>query len=720
MATHTRMARAFFSTSRHDLPRSAEAATAAPARAAGVVAATGLSGCGGAADLHGGRRGLSPAELESTVSGRPVHHLAAKPLASTTAGAGPGGPGGGGGGSSSAVSLDGDASAGVAGVGRRFLSPSVTIESKVPMVATLGRGSGRYRGFTCQEVCECRMGPRHDRGRLAARRTSAPRAAQRPGARRATARPGARGAAEVALRTATARKPSIMELATTYSREFLLSCRVRRQDLCGRMEAPLLPVLVLEAGIRRGRAASTHRSEPTWMVPLHAKVMHSGEGEEEDGKDGPFKAKATCVASPVGAGTQGPQELFLQGGPKLESVEHTVRQSPSPASAAAPSAARGRAVTAEVCAADERAGSIHSTRDRSLGRGTLRGSRPPAATLDGRAWRRRPEQGPYTDREAHVASARFRCRSLGADVVPERAETGASTRAGARWSRGEEAHKPVDLQREVRSLLNKISPDNSSSILAQLTRIRPTSEENFKIVAQLAMNKALDDPFYSEIYARVIKTFIASCPASASGASFQDVVLAQCEKTFNDFFGQPETLADGCQGDEVAAKHRLHAHAFMRLVGHLLQRRVICPELLRRYLHTMLLVDLEDSDAAQFWPPRAWIECACELLVTVGRELSFIPEGKVILKTATSRLHFWRELRRSGSDDDASSSFVYPPRIQFLIQDVTDMSKNNWTDVSFTEKGVAEKAKCKVCRHRPQSAAAAVKRALSAGPRTSW
>merc|ERR1712061_557210 len=103
----------------------------------------------------------------------------------------------------------------------------------------------------------------------------------------------------------------------------------------------------------------------------------------------------------------------------------------------------------------------------------------------------------------------------------------------------------------------------------------------------------------------------------------------------------------------------------------------------------MLLVD-QDIENQRLVPPRAWIECACELLTTVGRELSFIPQGKLILRAATSKLQYWRERRRSGCDDDASSSFVYPPRIQFLIQDVTDISKKGWLSDTFVEKGVAE------------------------------
>ncbi|CAE8633592.1 unnamed protein product, partial [Polarella glacialis] len=60
------------------------------------------------------------------------------------------------------------------------------------------------------------------------------------------------------------------------------------------------------------------------------------------------------------------------------------------------------------------------------------------------------------------------------------------------------------LVREVRSLLNKISPENESVIIQRFAALQIIGSEAFPIIASLILEKAVSEPFYSEVYARVL------------------------------------------------------------------------------------------------------------------------------------------------------------------------------------------------------------------------
>jgi len=302
--------------------------------------------------------------------------------------------------------------------------------------------------------------------------------------------------------------------------------------------------------------------------------------------------------------------------------------------------------------------------------------------------------------------------------------------AARRSTSADSAHsqegRPLKLKREVRALLNKISPENEASILAQLANLEVSSTEDLRMLANLTIEKALCDPFYSEVYAKAIgKLSVAyrmiplrrrgghdgggtkghghggldgDCSPGVTGfSSFTETILEQCSGTFEKFFGRTHLLDDDdTESEEEMARRRQRAQAYMRLLGHLhMGHGIISTSSLLKTLNRLLLIN-QDTSHKREWPPKAWIECACELLYTVGRELSRSPQGKMILKAATESLSRWKDFRQKDVSGENVPACVFPPRIQFMVQDIIEASLRGWPSHPHDEKGVPEKAKCKM------------------------
>lgn len=264
--------------------------------------------------------------------------------------------------------------------------------------------------------------------------------------------------------------------------------------------------------------------------------------------------------------------------------------------------------------------------------------------------------------------------------------------------------KIATLKREVQALLNKISPENRSSLLPQLLKLGVRSAKGLSMICTMMVEKALGDAFYSALYADCIQSLCwehdtiprlngsactcsdRDCGSNPRGnslleldldqmekdcESFEVMVLHSCHLMFRSFFLTPEILdnetedvAKSLGDDEMSAVdiRRQRAKACMRLFGHLCLRSILPDSTLLSYLQELL--EPPRGSSAR-WPPKAWIECACELLVTVSKSLEGTVSGSRILAPAIAKLRRLMHLK-------IQDSHVFPSRIRFMIQDILD------------------------------------------------
>lgn len=323
------------------------------------------------------------------------------------------------------------------------------------------------------------------------------------------------------------------------------------------------------------------------------------------------------------------------------------------------------------------------------------------------------------EREAISEDFESDCKAVPEDLETDTAK--ATNRAPSVDSlRGGDSRR-MKLWREVRALLNKISPENEAPIVSQMSALHIEDAEDVKTVARATVEKAMSDPFYAEIYARAISKLALdsqiSCgalghcssdsdsskseggigPWSFRGAPshciFTDAVLNHCERTFDKFFCKPETLGESSTSEDVSNR-RNRATAFIRLLGELYKVGILRTGPLQQCIDKLLLARQDRQKFPTHWPPKAWIECSCELLTICGKDLMRNTPGKSILKTSAERLERWKDFRSydvPGSGGDMVQ--VYPARIQFMIQDVVEAYGKGFP--SCDAKGAA-KARCKM------------------------
>mmetsp|Transcript_64328 Transcript_64328/g.141779 ORF Transcript_64328/g.141779 Transcript_64328/m.141779 type:complete len:810 (+) Transcript_64328:155-2584(+) len=300
-----------------------------------------------------------------------------------------------------------------------------------------------------------------------------------------------------------------------------------------------------------------------------------------------------------------------------------------------------------------------------------------------------------------------------------------SSRAGSggAMASGAGLTRPPSLERSLKALLNKVSPENTEVICTRLLSLPVTCAADLVLVSNFVTDQALNDPFFSEVYAdAIVRLCLESQPVpSASLASsgvaagpvalleFADVFFDDFRRRFLGFFGDARLLSeeagqerDGEEaeqaGDTSVARRR--ATACVRLMGHLYLRGVIPDVHLQRSLHHLLSVPQNCAEAHGCdWqsPPKEWVECACELLQTVGPGLRLTGAGRfkgaerTPVSFAVGRLNRWKDVCCEKTEGKAggAQSFVYPPRIRFRMQDILEACASG----SWVERGAESRAK---------------------------
>lgn len=243
------------------------------------------------------------------------------------------------------------------------------------------------------------------------------------------------------------------------------------------------------------------------------------------------------------------------------------------------------------------------------------------------------------------------------------------------------------LRRELRSLLNKISPDNEYVIVDRLLCML-NDREGCESLATMIMEKATRDPFQSEVYARTTSRLaLDSCVnvnVDKSGevlsgpTYFKKCVLLECRKQYKLFFAgglkleafDTETAEDE-EKVEKAAKLRDRAQAVVRFFGNLYLERIVGLSLLEQCFNQCLQLETPLKDAHP--PHQVWLECALELLETAGcKVLSTTTRGKTLQNDVMHRLKSWKDLCQPGTGGK-EKVYALSTRMRVLICNTLDI-----------------------------------------------
>eukprot|EP00884_Botryococcus_braunii_P007326 jgi/Botrbrau1/16595/Bobra.0068s0025.1 len=261
----------------------------------------------------------------------------------------------------------------------------------------------------------------------------------------------------------------------------------------------------------------------------------------------------------------------------------------------------------------------------------------------------------------------------------------------------EEAKK----QKEIKGLLNKITPEKYDTIKEQLVQIKYLDVKTLRGLIDQIFDKALGEPTFCRIYAQLcadLSPDMPSFPAVPANAetgepgqeavNFRRELLNKCQVEFEE--GTAAMLAvarrekadaeakrkeDQEEGEitsedakarrlqEVKAaaaelKARQRALGNIQFIGQLYKHGMLIEKIMHECLKSLLI---EDNN-----PKQEDVECLCKLLTTVGKQIDSNPKSGQAMDA-----YFFRIQRMSTNKG-------LEARLRFMLQDVIDLRRSHW------------------------------------------
>jgi len=259
-----------------------------------------------------------------------------------------------------------------------------------------------------------------------------------------------------------------------------------------------------------------------------------------------------------------------------------------------------------------------------------------------------------------------------------------STSANAYRMQAECRSKSEEIRRTVQSLLNKICPENVATIVDRISKIDVNEVEQLEVIIELIFKKALAEPHYCETYADLVfslKSVFPEFPSHDGGrpVAFRSSVLNICQNEFEEMMqsglelDEKEKALEDAEEIELCRKRcKDRMCANMRFIGHLYLRKLLSPKVIGS-----VICELTCCNNVEQLPEEYAVECACELLLSIGHTLEELPIGAAAVCQVCGRL---LEVK---SKKTPAGKHVYCKRIQFMIQDLLDTRAAGWAKKMF-------------------------------------
>mmetsp|Transcript_2432 Transcript_2432/g.6875 ORF Transcript_2432/g.6875 Transcript_2432/m.6875 type:complete len:594 (-) Transcript_2432:405-2186(-) len=231
----------------------------------------------------------------------------------------------------------------------------------------------------------------------------------------------------------------------------------------------------------------------------------------------------------------------------------------------------------------------------------------------------------------------------------------------------------VSLPRLVQGLLNKVCPENVDAIGEKLARIQVRTVGDLDSLAALLFKKALADSHYCDTYADLAFKLSSALPkfhvpGTAEPHSFHSALRATVVQELDSlpaastFSKEDGVLLDAAELEFCRRQRKECMLANVRFAGRLFLRRLLPPGVVGDALVELTLCDNRD-----LLPEEHVLDCACELLLSIGYTLQEMQGGKKAIERVLGRLS--ELVQREGA---------YSKRIQFLVQDVVETRAAGW------------------------------------------
>lgn len=231
------------------------------------------------------------------------------------------------------------------------------------------------------------------------------------------------------------------------------------------------------------------------------------------------------------------------------------------------------------------------------------------------------------------------------------------------------------LLKVFRGHLNKLTPQKYDSLIVKMGALDLSGPERLGSVIDLVFDKAVDEPGFCELYAKVCKVI------ATKNSEFSHHLLKKCQAEFEtpDLYSgldvedrkveiekETEATKKKMLYEELYEDMRLRRKKYLgtiKLIGEMYKFGLLSPKIIGLCM-AHLIGEASNEN----------IECLCSLIATVGSKMASEPEEaiKMSIKNTLGILHDFANSKKT------NELFTLESRIKFKILDTIDLSRRNW------------------------------------------
>ncbi|XP_053368677.1 eukaryotic translation initiation factor 4 gamma 2a [Clarias gariepinus] len=253
-------------------------------------------------------------------------------------------------------------------------------------------------------------------------------------------------------------------------------------------------------------------------------------------------------------------------------------------------------------------------------------------------------------------------------------------------SSNEKEHQDA-IFRKVRGILNKLTPEKFDKLCLELLNVGVDSKLVLKGIILLIVDKALEEPKYSSLYAQLCLRLAEDAPnfdtqpseiqsSQKQSTTFRRLLISKLQDEFENRTRNVDIYdkRDGpltSEEEEQRAIAKIKMLGNIKFIGELGKLDLIHESILHKCIKTLL----EKKRRVQLKDMGEDLECLCQIMRTVGPRLDHE-------KARSLMDQYFSRMRSLMNNKDL------PSRIRFLLQDTSELRENNWVPrKAFNDNG---------------------------------
>uniref|UniRef100_A0A673CII9 Eukaryotic translation initiation factor 4 gamma 2 n=1 Tax=Sphaeramia orbicularis TaxID=375764 RepID=A0A673CII9_9TELE len=231
--------------------------------------------------------------------------------------------------------------------------------------------------------------------------------------------------------------------------------------------------------------------------------------------------------------------------------------------------------------------------------------------------------------------------------------------------------------RKVRGILNKLTPEKFDKLCLELLNVGIDSKLVLKGIILLIVDKALEEPKYSQLYAQLCQRLSEDAPnfeepstenqaTQKQNTTFRRLLISKLQDEFENRAKNVELFDKNdnpltSEEEEQRAIAKIKMLGNIKFIGELGKLNLIHESILHKCIKTLL----EKKKRVQLKDMGEDLECLCQIMKTVGPKLDH-EKARSLMDQYFSRM---RSLTNNNE---------LPARIRFLLQNTVELRDNSW------------------------------------------